>query len=180
MKGMKWRVTKSPIEYTLIKAWGGSPVPYDWGQLYQGLQSGVVERQYVAVPWQEVAKLHEVAKYFTQIGGSWSGNVLSMDMAQYEQLSAEEKKWVKKGAEAFGNAVGELDKKWVLDGVTAIKKEIKEWYVPNEAEMAQWRKGAIGAWKNAKGTFDPALAERILADQGLYDFIAALKEAGAL
>ncbi len=180
MKGMKWRVTKSPIEYTLIKSWGGVPVPYDWGQLYQGLQSGVVEGQYVAVPWQEVAKLHEVAKYYTQIGGSWSGNVLAMDMAQYEKLTAEEKEWLKKGAEAFGKAVGELDKKWVNDGVAAIKKEIKEWYVPTEAEMAQWRKGAIGAWKNAKGTFDPKLAERILADQGLHDFIADLKEAGAL
>jgi len=180
MKGMKWRVTKSPIEYTLIKAWGGVPVPYDWGQLYQGLQSGVVEGQYVAIPWQEVAKLHEVAKYYTEIGGSWSGNVLAMDMAQYEKLTEEEKGWVRKGAEAFGKAVNDLDRKWIDDGVTTIKKEIKEWYTPNEAEMAEWRKGAIGAWKNAKGTFDPAQAERILADQGLHDFIAALKEAGAL
>ena len=46
--------------------------------------------------------------------------------------------------------------------------------------MAEWRKGAIGAWKNAKGTFDPAKAERVLAEQNLYDFIDALKEAGAL
>ena len=180
MKGMKWRVTKSPIEYTLIKAWGGVPVPYDWGQLYQGLQSGVVEGQYVAIPWQEVAKLHEVSKYYTEIGGSWSGNVLAMDKAQWDKLTDEEKGWVRAGAAAFGKAVGELDKKWVNDGTDAIKKQIKEWYVPNEAEMAEWRKGAIGAWKNAKGTFDPKQAERVLAEQGLHDFIAALKEAGAL
>jgi TRAP-type C4-dicarboxylate transport system substrate-binding protein len=179
-KGLKWRVTKSPIEYTLIKSWGGVPVPYDWGQLYQGLQSGVVEGQYVAIPWQEVAKLHEVTKYYTEIGGSWSGNHLSMDLAQYEQLSDEEKKWVLEAAQAFGKKVGELDKKWVQDGVNAIKMDIKEWYVPSEGEMALWRKGAIGAWKNAKGTFDPAIAERILAEQGLNDFISALKEAEAL
>ena len=74
MKGIKWRVTKSPIEYTLVKNWGAVPVPYDWAQLYQGLQTGVVSGQYVATPWQHVAKLHEVAKYFTEIGGSWSGN----------------------------------------------------------------------------------------------------------
>ena len=69
MKGIKWRVTKSPIEYTLVKNWGAVPVPYDWAQLYQGLQTGVVSGQYVATPWQHVAKLHEVAKYFTEIGG---------------------------------------------------------------------------------------------------------------
>jgi len=180
MKGLKWRVTKSPIEYTLIKAWGGVPVPYDWGQLYQGLQSGVVEGQYVAIPWQEVAKLQEVCKYYTEIGGSWSGNVLAMDMAQFEKLSSEEQEWVKKGAAAFAEKVAELDKKWVKDGTTAIKKEIKEWYTPTDAELAQWRKGAIAAWKNAKGTFDPAVAERVLAEQGMQDFIADLKAAGAL
>ena len=73
-----------------------------------------------------------------------------------------------------------LDQKWVQDGIEAIKKDIKEWYVPTEAEMVLWRKGAVGAWKNAKGTYDPKLAERVLSEQGLDDFIATLKQADAL
>ncbi len=180
MKGLKWRVTKSPIEYTLVKNWGATPVPYDWTQLYQGLQTGVVEGQYVAIPWQHVAKLHEVAKYFTKIGGSWSGNQISMDITQYNALSPEEQKWVQESTQAFGDSVRALDQKWVEDGITAIKQDIEEWYVPNEEEMKLWRIGAIGAWKDAKGTYDPALAERALAEQGLDDFIATLKAAGAL
>lgn len=180
MKGLKWRVTKSPIEYTLIKNWGASPVPYDWTQLYQGLQTGVVEGQYVAIPWQHIAKLHEVAKYYTKIGGSWSGNQISMDVAQYNALSPEEQKWVQESTQAFGESVRELDQKWVEDGIAAIKGDIKEWYEPNEEEMKLWRAGAVGAWKDAKGTYDPALAERALAEQGLDDFIATLKKAGAL
>jgi TRAP-type C4-dicarboxylate transport system substrate-binding protein len=180
MKGLKWRVTKSPIEYTLIKNWGASPVPYDWTQLYQGLQTGVVEGQYVAIPWQHIAKLHEVAKYYTKIGGSWSGNQISMDVAQYNALSPEEQKWVQESTQAFGESVRELDQKWVEDGIAAIKGDIKEWYEPNEEEMKLWRAGAVGAWKDAKGTYDPTLAERALAEQGLDDFIATLKKAGAL
>jgi len=111
MKGIKWRVTKSPIEYTLIKSWGAVPVPYDWTQLYQGLQTGVVSGQYVAIPWQHIAKLHEVAKYFTKIGGAWSGNQISMDKAQYDELSDEEKQWVQTATAAFGKKVRELDQK---------------------------------------------------------------------
>lgn len=30
LKGIKIRVTKSPVEFTLIKSWGGVPIPYDW------------------------------------------------------------------------------------------------------------------------------------------------------
>ena len=180
MKGIKWRVTKSPIEYTLIKNWGAVPVPYDWTQLYQGLQTGVVSGQYVAVPWQHIAKLHEVAKYFTEIGGSWSGNQLSMDLAQYNALSDQEKEWLQIAAKAFGEKVSELDRKWVEDGKTAIQATIKEWYTPTDEELAHWRKGAIAAWIDAKGTFDPEVAVRILKAQGMDDFIAELKKAGAL
>ncbi len=180
IKGLKWRVTKSPIEYTLIKNWGAVPVPYDWTQLYSGLQTGIVEGQYVAIPWQHVANLHEVAKYYTKIGGSWSGNQIAMDVAQYEAMSAEEQQWIQTASAAFGDLVRELDQKWVDDGIAAIKQEITEWYVPNDAEMALWREGAVGAWKNAKGTYDPVLAERALAEQGLDEFIATLKAADAL
>lgn len=180
MKGLKWRVTKSPIEYTLIKNWGAAPVPYDWTQLYQGLQTGVVTGQYVAVPWQHIAKLHEVTKYFTEIGGAWSGNQLAMDITQYNQLSDQEKKWLRTAAKAFGDKVSELDRKWVEDGENAIKATIKEWYKPTEAELSKWRQGAIAAWIDAKGTFEPAIAERILKEQGMDKFIVQLKKAGAL
>ncbi|WP_299842842.1 TRAP transporter substrate-binding protein [uncultured Roseovarius sp.] len=180
MEGVKWRVTKSPIEYTLVKNWGAVPVPYDWSQLYQGLQTGVVSGQYVATPWQHVAKLHEVAKYFTEIGGSWSGNQLSMDKRQYDALSDEEKAWLHEAAQAFGQKVQELDRAWVEAGETAIKAEITEWYVPTEEELVQWRAGAIDAWLNAKGSFDPETARRVLEEQGMTGFIAQLEEAGAL
>ena len=180
MKGLKWRVTKSPVEYMLVKNWGAVPVPYDWAQLYQGLQSGIVEGQYVATPWQHVAKLHEVAKYFTEIGGMWSGNIIAMDAGQYNALSADEKKWIHAAADAYGERVNELDNLWVSEGETAIKASINEWYTPTEAELAEWRKGAIGAWLDAKGTFEPDVARRVLLEQGLDDFVSQLEAAGAL
>lgn len=180
MKGLKWRVTKSPVEYMLVKNWGAVPVPYDWGQLYQGLQSGIVDGQYVATPWQEVAKLHEVAKYFTEIGGMWSGNIIAMDATQYNALSKEQKQWVHAAAQAYGKRVNDLDNVWVTDGENTIKASANEWYTPTEAELALWREGAIDAWLDAKGTYEPEVARRVLMEQGLDEFAARLEKAGAL
>ena len=180
MKGLKWRTTKSPVEFMLVKNWGAVPTPYDWSQLYSGLQSGVVEGQYVASPWQEVAKLHEVAKYFTEIGGMWSGNILAMDSKQYNALSSEEKKWLHEAADAYGEKVNQLDNAWIKNGEDIIKASATEWYVPSEAELSKWREGAIGAWLDAKGTFEPDVARRVLQEQGMDGFVAQLEKAGAL
>ena len=103
-----------------------------------------------------------------------------MDKGQYDKLTDQEREWLHTAAKAFGEHVQKLDRAWVKDGETAIKASIKEWYVPSEDEMKLWRAGAVDAWLNAKGTFDPATAERVLREQGLTDFIATLKEAGAL
>jgi hypothetical protein len=95
-------------------------------------------------------------------------------------LSDEERAWLHEAATAFGQKVQELDRAWVEAGEAEIKKTAKEWYVPNEEEMSLWRAGAIDAWLNAKGSFDPATARRVLEEQGMTGFIAQLEEAGAL
>ena len=180
LKGVKIRVTKSPIEFMLFKAWGGVPVPFDWLQTYQAMQTGVVEGLYVQVPWQYLFKMHEAAKYYTEMGGLWGGNHVSMDLKQYNKLTAEEKAALAEGMVAFDKIARDGDKAWVVEGVAAIKGVIKEWYVPNEAEMKLWRAGAVQAWKDSGDTFDAKLAERALSEQGLNGFIETLKKAKAL
>ena len=39
---------------------------------------------------------------------------------------------------------------------------------------------AIGAWLDAKGTFEPEIAKRVLLEQGMDGFVAQLEKAGAL
>ena len=60
------------------------------------------------------------------------------------------------------------------------KAVVTEWYRPNEDELKLWRAGAVEAWLNAKGTYDAATAQQVLEEQGMTDFIALLKKAGAL
>ena len=88
--------------------------------------------------------------------------------------------WLKAGTDAFSKVARKLDNEWVAAGIEKIKGKIDEWYKPNDAEMELWRSGAVGAWADAKGAYDPKLAERALAEQGNDSFIAVLKKSGAL
>ena len=43
----------------------------------------------------------------------WSGNILAMDAKQYNALSSQEKKWLHKAADAYGEKVNQLDNAWI-------------------------------------------------------------------
>lgn len=180
LKGVKIRVTKSPVEFTLIKSWGGVPIPYDWVQLYQGLQTGVVNGQYVQLPWQELYKMYEVQPYYTVMGGAWGANVIYMDEKRVNKLPGWAQEALQKAMDDFVPAAMGNDAAWVEEGVKKIKSKVKTFYIPNDEEQAKWIAGAVQAWKKAKGTYDAKLARRALKEQGLTDFIKRLDKAGAL
>jgi TRAP-type C4-dicarboxylate transport system substrate-binding protein len=181
LKGIKIRVTKSPVEFTLIKSWGGVPIPYDWLQLYQGLQTGVVEGMYVQVAWQNLFKMYEVQPYFTFTNGAWGGNVLYMHDINIKKLNDAEKAALGKGMDAFDTLARDKNLAWIEAGVKemATKKGV-EYYDPTPAEQDLWRAGAVVAWVDAKGTYDSKIVEKALTEQGLTTFLGTLKKAGAL
>ncbi|MGH7239823.1 MAG: TRAP transporter substrate-binding protein, partial [Candidatus Saccharimonadales bacterium] len=83
MKGIKFRVTKTAVEFNLIKTWGGIPVPYDWNQLYEGLQSGIVQGMYIPDAYVAAKKFYEVCKFITETGGGWNSHIIFMAENRY-------------------------------------------------------------------------------------------------
>lgn len=179
LKGVKIRTTKSPMEFTLMKAWGAIPVPYDASQIYQGMLTGVINGMYVQLPWQAVLKIHEVADHFTLTGGAWGTNALLADLKWYQDETALVREVSDKLMADLQNEIFTYDAAWIEEGRKTLEKKAKV-YTPTEAEMSAWRKGAVQAWVDAKGTYDPKLARTALSDQGLHDFIKVLESAGAL
>jgi TRAP-type C4-dicarboxylate transport system substrate-binding protein len=179
LKGLKIRVTKSPTEFNLVKAWGAVPVPYDWAQLYEGLQSGVVQGMYLQDAFTSAGKFFEVVKHVTVVNGAYSAHPIMMDLARYQKLP----QWAKDALAKVGADLAKdsyaLDVEWVKSAVQAMQGKVKS-YNPTQAEMAQWHKGAKDAWVAVKGTYDPKLALRILEEQGQKALIADLKAAKAL
>ena len=65
LKGQKIRVMASPVMINTMKALGANGVPIAWGELYNALQTGVVDGAENNPPSLISMKFYEVAKYFT-------------------------------------------------------------------------------------------------------------------
>lgn len=179
MEGLKIRVTKSPTEFNLVQAWGATPVPYDWASLYEGLQSGVVQGMYLQNPFTAAGKFYEVVSNVTMVNGAWSAHPILMSKERYDALPDWAREAIDKAGADLKREAPAYDVAWQEVAVQAMEGRVAV-YTPTEEEMDLWRQGARDAWVAVKGAYDPELARRILAEQGLDKLIAALEEAGAL
>ena len=179
LKGIKIRVTKSPVEFSLIKAWGGIAVPYDWGQLYEGLQSGVVQGMYIPHLFTALRKFHEVTPYITETGGGMAVLHMSMAAKRWDSLPGWSKEIMVRVFKEFGEENTAVDRMASAQAVEILESKAKL-YIPNAAEYEKWTAAAPEAWLKVKGQYDPKIARRILEEQGQTKLIGLLEKAGAL
>jgi TRAP-type transport system periplasmic protein len=179
LKGLKLRVTKSPVELNLIKTWGATAVPFDWAQLYEGLSTGVVDGYYIPDAYVAAQKFYEVSPYITRTGGGWNAHIIFMDKKRYERLPA----WAKEQIATIGDEIRarsfKVDAEWMAQQTKLLEGKVKV-YTPNQQELDRWYAGAPAAWVAVKGTYDPALARRVLQEQGQNELIRKLEAAKAL
>ncbi len=99
MKGLKIRVQKSPIAVEMIKAFGGSATPVDWGELYTALQSNVVDGAENNTPSITTAFHYEVAKYYTVNEHNFSPDVIIISSKRWATLTEQQRGWIKEAAQ---------------------------------------------------------------------------------
>lgn len=73
LAGMKIRVPVSPLQVSLFKALGASPVTINYNELYSSLQTKVVDGQENALVLLPFAKFYEVQKYCSLTNHMWDG-----------------------------------------------------------------------------------------------------------
>ena len=99
LKGMKIRVQKSPIAVEMMRTFGGSATPVDWGELYTALQSGVVDGAENNTPSVTTAFHHEVAKYYSVNEHTMCPDVIIVSLATWKKLSGQERAWLRQAAD---------------------------------------------------------------------------------
>lgn len=179
MKGLKIRVTKSDVERLLISGWGGVAIPFDWANLYEGLETGVVDGMYIPDAYVAARSFYEVTPYITKTGGAWNTHVIFMGMSRYESLPDWAKEVVDKAGRELQQDSFAIDREWEEERLKELEGNV-EYYSPTDEEMTLWYAGVPPVWKSVSDSFDPELARRVLEDQGMTDLIGGLEEAGVL
>jgi tripartite ATP-independent transporter DctP family solute receptor len=170
IKGLKMRVTPSPVDRATFGAWGANPTPIDFGQTYSALQQGVVDGVALPIPIVEGSKFYEVVKYGLAI--SYQGifanvyinaqkfNTLSRDHQQVLLDAAQEARtW--NYAEAARRAQSAASNLTSQDGMTI--------YQPSSDEYAQWTGIRESVWQSVaqeNSKIDLSLANELYQSQG--------------
>ena len=182
LRGIKIRVTKSPLDGALLRAWGAVSTPVAWAETYDAVQQKVVRGLYIQKSVHAMMKFHEVSEYVTLTGGAWTPMVIFMDQKRFEGLPQWAQDAVDKAAADLRARSFAIDQEYA--GKMGAKNVAKiDYYQPTPEEMAQWRNAAAKAWLVAGKLklYDPALARRILdAQSGMDEFINQLDKSGAL
>jgi len=145
LQGLKIRVMKSQTSIDMINAFGGSPTPISFGEIFSALQQGVVDGAENNPISFMTSRHYEVCKYYTVNEHTSVPDVLIMSTKVWNLLSAQEQKWV---LEAAHESAIEQRKLWAeteteclsfleKEGVTIIKPEKQNFAdkVTNIAEM---------------------------------------------
>src|SRR5271169_6374984 len=140
-KGLKFRIQSSQVLEAQFRALGAVPQVMAFSEVYQALQTGVVDGQENTASNIYTQKMHEVQKYMTMTNHGYIGYVVVVNKKFWDGLPADIRDQLEeamKEATIFANT---SSKKENVEALEEIKKVGKtQFIIPTADETAQMRK----------------------------------------
>lgn len=118
-KGLKFRVQQSDIFVDMVTAIGANATPMPYGEVYSGLETGVIDGAENNLPSYDTAGHFEVAKYFTVNEHLILPEVLVMSKISWDKLSPEDQVAIRKAAR---DSVAQQRTLWAAKEIESRKK----------------------------------------------------------
>ncbi|PRY71093.1 TRAP transporter substrate-binding protein [Halomonas ventosae] len=99
-KNKKIRTMTNPLLAETYNAFGATPTPLPWGEVYGGLQTGIIDGQENPIFWIESGGLYEVSPHLTFTSHGWFTTAMMANQDFFEGLSDEDKALVRDASEA--------------------------------------------------------------------------------
>ncbi|MDA9463255.1 MULTISPECIES: TRAP transporter substrate-binding protein [Bradyrhizobium] len=164
-QGVKFRIQSSRVLQAQFKALGSLPQVMAFSEVYQALQTGVVDGQ--ENTWSNIytQKMHEVQKYITETNHGYIGYVVIVNKKFWDDLPADIRDQLTKAmkeATEFGNAQSQKEND---DALAEIKKSGKSEIIKLTAEQNEaMRKAMEPVYKDAAGRVGQPLIDEFLKE----------------
>jgi C4-dicarboxylate-binding protein DctP len=160
VKGLKFRIQQSDVLEAQFRALGANPQKMAFSEVYQALQTGVVDGQ--ENTWSNIysQKFYEVQKTIAETNHGVIDYMVITNAKWWDSLPADVRKGLQQAmdeATAYGNKlsfdINERDKKLIQEaGKAKIQALSKD-------DLAQWKKAMAPVWKK----FEPDIGKDLIA-----------------
>jgi len=144
MKGLKMRINSSKVNAAIMKSVGAVPQTMAFSEVYQGLQTGVIDGTEGPLSNLYTQKQYEVQKHVTLSYHTISNYVVIANKVFWDGLPPDIRTTLEgamRDATALNDQVAEKDEQAAIAAIKASGKS--EIYTPTPAEKQQWVKAML-------------------------------------
>ena len=166
-KGKKFRIQSSKVLEEQIRALGGIPQVMAFSEVYQALQTGVVDGTENPISNLYSQKMHEVQKHLTLTEHGYLGYAVIVNKKFWDGLPADirgQLEQAMKEATALANSVAKKDNDDALEGVKKAGKTTV--YTPTKEERMALKKELVPVHAKMADRVGKDLLEAIYKDTG--------------
>jgi C4-dicarboxylate-binding protein DctP len=161
-KGLKLRIQSSKVLDAQMRALGANPQVLAFSEVYQALQTGVVDGTENPPSNMYTQKMHEVQKHVTVSNHGYLGYAVIVNKKFWDGLPADIRASLEiamRDATTFEKAIAQRDNDLAME---AIKKAGKTTiYTLSAKEQAEWRKALLPVHKEMEGRIGKELITAI-------------------
>jgi C4-dicarboxylate-binding protein DctP len=151
-RGQKMRIQSSKVLDSQFRTLGANPQVMAFSEVYQALQTGVVDGTENTPSNIYTQKMHEVQKHLTVSNHGYIGYAVIVNKKFWDGLPADIRTALEgamKEATKYSNAIAQQEND---DALEAIRKAGKTTvYILNDKEKAEWRKALQPVHKEMEG-----------------------------
>ena len=119
---VKFRVMTNPLLVESYKAFGATPTPLPWGEVYGALQTGIIQGQENPGFFLESTKIYEVTDVITCIGHNNFTTAVMANLDFYEGLPEEDQQAIQNATQAAFDHIVEYQKGLQEESLENIKE----------------------------------------------------------
>ena len=161
-KGQKMRIQSSKVLDAQMRQFGANPQVMAFSEVYQALQTGVVDGTENPPSNLYTQKMHEVQKYVTVSNHGYLGYAVIVNKKFWDGLPADIRTALDgamKEATKYANTIAQQENDQALNAVRKSGKT--EVYVLNDKERAEWRKALLPVQNSMAGRIGPDLVNAV-------------------